>query len=77
MIVTSYARNVKNLDDEIKITKRRPIIAPAIAVQLLIKVDMLDIDVFSTGILINLERLCYLFSVFIVLDNILTCLLVS
>ena len=34
--VTSYGRN-KNHDDEIKKTKRRPIIAPAIAVRLLIK----------------------------------------
>ena len=33
--VTSYGRN-KNHDDEIKKTKRRPIIAPAIAVRLLI-----------------------------------------
>ena len=32
--VTSYGRN-KNHDDEIKKTKRRPIIAPAIAVRLL------------------------------------------
>ena len=32
--VTSYGRN-KNHDDEIKKTKRRPIIAPAIAVWLL------------------------------------------
>ena len=34
MAVTSYGRN-KNHDDEIKKTKRRPIIAPAIAVRLL------------------------------------------
>ena len=34
LVVTSYGRN-KNLD-EIKKTKRRPIIAPAIAVRLLI-----------------------------------------
>ena len=33
MAVTSYGRN-KNHDDEIKKTKRRPIIAPAIAVRL-------------------------------------------
>ena len=36
MVVTSYGRN-KNRDDEIKKTKRRPIIAPAIAVRLLIR----------------------------------------
>ena len=37
VVVTSNARN-KNLDDEIKEnTKRRPILAPAIAVRLLIK----------------------------------------
>ena len=35
VIVTSYDRN-KNRDDEIKKTMRRPIIAPAIAVRLLI-----------------------------------------
>ena len=34
MVVTSYGRN-KNRGDKIKKTKRRPIIAPAIAVQLL------------------------------------------
>ena len=34
--MTSYGRN-KNHDDEIKKTKRRPIIAPAIAVRLLMK----------------------------------------
>ena len=34
--MTSHGRN-KNRDDEIKKTKRRPIIAPAIAVQLLKK----------------------------------------
>ena len=34
MVETSYGRN-KNHDDEIKKTKRRPIIAPAIAVRLL------------------------------------------
>ena len=34
--VTSYGLN-KNHDDEIKKTNRRPIIAPAIAVRLLIK----------------------------------------
>ena len=37
--VTSYGRN-KNHDDEIKKTKRRPIIAPAIAVRLLKKIKM-------------------------------------
>ena len=36
MAVTSYGRN-KNHDDEIKKTKRRPIIASAIAVRLLKK----------------------------------------
>ena len=40
--VTSYGRN-KNHDDEIKKTKRRPIIAPAIAVRLLkIKLSKTD-----------------------------------
>ena len=34
MVVTSYGRK-KNLDDEMKKTKRRPILAPAIAVRLL------------------------------------------
>ena len=38
LVVTSYGRN-KYLDDHIKKTKRRPIIAPAIAVWLLIKVN--------------------------------------
>ena len=38
MAVTSYGRN-KNHDDEIKKTKRRPIIAPAIAVRLLKKLE--------------------------------------
>ena len=37
MAVTSYGRN-QNHDDEIKKTKRRPIIAPAIAVRLLKKI---------------------------------------
>ena len=37
MAVTSYGRN-KNHDDEIKKTKRRPIVAQAIAVRLLIRV---------------------------------------
>ena len=42
MAVTSYGRN-KNRDDEIKKTKRRPIIAPAIAVRLLKKTDRTNI----------------------------------
>ena len=37
MVVTSHGRN-KNRDDETKKTKRRPIIAPAIAVRLLNKI---------------------------------------
>ena len=36
MVVTSYGRN-KNLDDEIINTKRTTIVAPAIAVRLLIR----------------------------------------
>ena len=40
LIVTSYGRN-KTLDNEIKKTKRRPIIDPAIAVRLLIRNDVI------------------------------------
>ena len=41
--VTSYGRN-KHHDDEIKKTKRRPIIAPAIAVRLLKKTDQKNLS---------------------------------
>ena len=47
MAVTSYGRN-KNHDDEIKKTKRRrPIIAPAIAVRLLKKINIHSIETAS------------------------------